>query len=104
MSGFSLEELAVIIRARNDASADKSYTKSLLEGGPARVSRKLGEEAVETIIAALDGNAEALRDEAADLLYHLLVLLEVKGVKLEDVMSELERRTDRSGLDEKASR
>lgn len=104
MSQFSLEDLAAIIRARSTASADKSYTRSLLDGGPALVSRKLGEEAIETIVAALGDDAGAVRDEAADLLYHLLVLLEVKGVELKDVLAELERRTGLSGLDEKAAR
>lgn len=104
MSGFSLEDLATIIHARSEASGDKSYTKGLLEGGPALAARKLGEEATETIIAALGDDTAALRDEAADLLYHLLVLLEVRGVKFEDVVGELERRTARSGLEEKAAR
>ncbi len=104
MSGFGLEDLAAIIRARAAASADKSYTKGLLEGGPELIARKLGEEAVETIIAALGDDAGAVRNEAADLLYHLLVLLEVKNVELKDVLAELERRTGQSGLDEKATR
>ncbi len=104
MSGFDLEDLAAIIRARSTASADKSYTKTLLDGGPELIARKLGEEATETIIAALGDDPDAVRDEAADLLYHLLVLLEVKGVELNDVLAELERRTGQSGLDEKAAR
>lgn len=104
MSGFSLEDLVAIIRARSTASADNSYTRSLLDGGPALIARKVGEEATETIIAALGDDTDAVRDEAADLLYHLLVLLEVKGVELKDVLAELERRTSQSGLDEKAAR
>jgi phosphoribosyl-ATP pyrophosphohydrolase len=104
VSQFSLEDLAATIRARKQTSADKSYTRSLFDGGPELIARKLGEEAIETIIAALGDDAGAVRDEAADLLYHLLVLLEAKGVELKDVLAELERRTGQSGLDEKAAR
>jgi phosphoribosyl-ATP pyrophosphohydrolase len=104
VSGFSLDDLASLITRRRSESGSGSYTRSLLDGGPALAARKLGEEAVETIIAALSGDKKALKLEAADLLYHLLVVLEGGGVGLADVMAELERRTAQSGLDEKAAR
>jgi phosphoribosyl-ATP pyrophosphohydrolase len=104
MSDFTLADLAAIIAARADAAADKSYTKSLLDAGPARAAKKLGEEAVETVIAAIEGERKALVGESADLLYHLLVVLQARGVKLDEVMAELERRTAQSGHEEKAAR
>jgi phosphoribosyl-ATP pyrophosphohydrolase len=104
MTTFTLADLAAIIAARADASAEKSYTKSLLDAGPARAAKKLGEEAVETVIAAVEGEPQALIGESADLLYHLLVVLRARGIALDDVLSELERRTRQSGHDEKAAR
>ncbi len=104
MSVFSLDDLARIIRARRSESAEKSYTKSLFEAGPPRIAKKFGEEAVEAIIAALEGDKGPLVSEAADVLYHLLVLLEARGVTLSEVLAELERRTSQSGLAEKAAR
>lgn len=104
MSDFTLDELARIIRARAGAEVDTSYTKGLLEQGVAHCAKKLGEEAAETIIAAMQRDREALRGEAADLLYHLLVLLEACGVSLDEVVGELGRRTGRSGHEEKAAR
>ncbi len=104
LAGFNLEDLIAIIRARRAATGDTSYTRKLLDGGVAGCARKLGEEATETIIAALQGEGEDLRNEAADLLYHLLVLLEAGDVKFEDVLEELQRRTSLSGLEEKSSR
>jgi phosphoribosyl-ATP pyrophosphohydrolase len=104
MSKFSLQDLAAIIAERAGASADSSYTKSLLEGGPARVAKKMGEEAIEAVIAAIEGEREALVNESADLLYHLLVLLHARGIALSEVLAELEKRTARSGHEEKASR
>lgn len=104
MSKFSLQDLAAIIAERAGASADSSYTKSLLEGGPARAARKMGEEAIEAVIAAIEGEREALVHESADLLYHLLVVLHARGIALSEVLAELERRTARSGHEEKASR
>jgi phosphoribosyl-ATP pyrophosphohydrolase len=101
---FALDDLVKIIRDRRTASAGKSYTKSLLDAGVAECARKLGEEAVETVIAALQGDRQALCGEAADLIYHLAVLLEAGNVRMEDVLAELERRTAQSGLEEKASR
>jgi phosphoribosyl-ATP pyrophosphohydrolase len=104
MSDFTLADLAAIIAKRAAASAETSYTKSLLAAGPARAAKKLGEEAVETVIAAVEGEREALISESADLLYHLLVVLEARGVALGDVLAELERRTRQSGHAEKAAR
>jgi phosphoribosyl-ATP pyrophosphohydrolase len=104
MTSFTLDDLAAIIAARANASASASYTKSLLDGGPARAAKKLGEEAVETVIAAVQGDAEALTRESADLLYHLLVVLHQRGISLADVCAELEHRTGRSGHAEKAAR
>jgi len=104
MSSFSLIDLERIIASRASGDASKSYTKSLLEGGTARISKKLGEEAVEVILAAHDENAVALKNEAADLLFHLLVLLHHKKTPFEDVLAVLEDRTKQSGLEEKASR
>ena len=104
MSGFTLDDLAAIVRTRRDASAGQSYTKSLFDGGPARICKKFGEEAVEAVIAGVEGDRQALVGEAADVLYHLLVLLEAREIGLNDVLNELERRTGQSGHEEKASR
>jgi len=101
---FSLDDLVVLIAARASASGDQSYTRSLIDGGPAKAGKKLGEEAVECIIAAMQQDKHALRMEAADVIYHLLVLLQIGGVSLQDVVAELGRRTGQSGLDEKAAR
>ena len=99
-----LKRLAEVIRARREASPETSYTRQLLDGGPERCARKLGEESVETLIAAVSQDDAALKGEAADLLYHLLVLLESRGVALDDVLDELEDRMGESGLSEKARR
>ncbi len=104
MTDDTLTRLAATIAARRSATAEASYTKSLLEKGAAACARKLGEEAVETVIAALGESDEKLRGEAADLIYHLLVLLEARNVPLADVFSELEGRMAQSGHAEKASR
>lgn len=101
---FTLDDLAAIVAARRGADPSDSYSAKLLAGGPARAAQKLGEEAVETVLAAVSGNREALRAEAADLLYHLIVLLAAADVSLDEVYDELARRTARSGLAEKASR
>jgi phosphoribosyl-ATP pyrophosphohydrolase len=103
MTSFTLNDLAAIIAARAKSSAKVSYTRSLLDA-PARAAKKLGEEAVETVIAAVEGDAAALTRESADLLYHLLVVLHQKGITLADVCAELEHRTGRSGYAEKAAR
>jgi phosphoribosyl-ATP pyrophosphohydrolase len=99
-----LQRLAAIIASRRQDPADTSYTRELLDGGPEKCAKKLGEEAVETVIAALGPDAKALKREAADLLYHLLVVLESKRVPLSEVLAELESRIGTSGLAEKASR
>ena len=103
-SGFTLDDLAAIIRARSAGDAEASYTKSLLDRGLAGTARKFGEEAIELVIAAVEGEPAAVTSEAADALYHLLVVLESAGVPLGEVMAELERRTVRSGHAEKRSR
>ena len=101
---FTLDDLARLIASRAWAPADSSYTRSLLDSGSARIAKKCGEEAFEAAIAAVQGDREALRAEAADVLYHLLVLLQDGGVPLQDVIEELARRTQQSGHQEKASR
>jgi phosphoribosyl-ATP pyrophosphohydrolase len=101
---FTLADLATIVDARAAASAEKSYTRSLLDKGVAHCARKFGEEAVELTVAAAALDESAVRAEAADVLYHLLVLLRARGVALADVMAELERRSGRSGHEEKAAR
>jgi phosphoribosyl-ATP pyrophosphohydrolase len=104
MTKFTLEDLAKIVASRASESADKSYTRKLLDAGVEKCAKKLGEEATETVIAATAGTKEQVVAESADLLYHLLVILKARGVELEEVYSELERRTAQSGLEEKASR
>lgn len=105
MSNDILERLAATIRARRTATAGgSSYTRQLLDAGPAGCAKKFGEEAIETVIAATSESEDKLKEEAADLLYHLLVLLESRSVSLEDVLSVLERRGGTSGLEEKSSR
>ncbi len=101
---FSLVDLDAILAERAKAGPDVSYTAKLLRDGPAKAAKKLGEEAVEAVIAAVEGDGKALTAEAADVLYHLLVVLRARGVKLQDVLDELARRTGQSGLAEKASR
>ena len=104
MASDTLERLAATIRARRQASADKSYTRQLLDAGPERCAKKFGEEAVETVIAAVHQDDAALKAETADLLYHLLVLLESRDVRLADVLTILDGRVGTSGLEEKAAR
>jgi len=99
-----LSRLAAIIAQRRAESANKSYTRELLDAGPERCARKLGEEAIETVVAALGQDRGALTREAADLLYHLLVVLEVRRVPLTEVLAELQSRMGTSGLAEKAAR
>jgi phosphoribosyl-ATP pyrophosphohydrolase len=101
---FTLDDLAALIKSRRDDSASTSYTKSLFDSGAPRIAKKFGEEAVELIIAAMEGERKSVVSEAADVIYHLLVLLEAQNVPLSDVVAELERRTSQSGLAEKASR
>ena len=104
MSDDVLQRLSAIIEARRTEAASRSYTRELLDGGPERCAKKLGEEAIETMIAALGQDTRALTCEAADLLYHLLVLLASKQVALADVLGELASRIGTSGLAEKAAR
>lgn len=87
-----LTQLTGIIHERREASAEESYTRTLLDAGPAYCARKLGEEAIETVIAALHESDDALKLEAADLLYHLLVLLEVRDIAISDVLAVLSNR------------
>lgn len=100
----TLTRLEQTIADRLKADPDTSYVASLHARGPAVIARKLGEEAVETVVAALAGDREELVGEAADTIFHLLVLLAEKGVPLGEVMAELDRREGTSGLVEKASR
>ncbi len=104
MTSFTLDDLARIIAERAAAPETESYTAKLIGGGPAKAAKKLGEEAVEAVIAAVQGDHENLTAEAADVLYHLLVVLQGADIPLSDVMAELERRTAQSGLAEKAAR
>ncbi|MFT4095525.1 MAG: phosphoribosyl-ATP diphosphatase [Rhodoblastus sp.] len=101
---FTLEQLRDVIAARAASNDPNSYTRSLIEGGIGRISKKFGEEAVETVIAACSGDAREIVCESADTLYHLMVLLHAKGIALEEVFAELQRRTRQSGLQEKAAR
>jgi phosphoribosyl-ATP pyrophosphohydrolase len=99
-----LDRLDQTVRARVGADPASSYTAQLLSRGRARIAQKLGEEAVECVIAALGPDPRAIVPEAADLLYHLVVLLTDAGLTLADIRAELARREGVSGLDEKASR
>ena len=101
---MTLEELEQIVVARASASPDESWTAKLLAKGPAKVAEKFGEEAIEAIIEAVKGDPERLTSEAADVLFHLLVMLRSRGVALSDVMAELAQRQRQSGLAEKAAR
>lgn len=100
----TVRDLAETISSRSSAAPESSYTAKLLSQGVAKCAQKTGEEAVEFIIAAMSGERHEISQEAADLLYHLLVTLEATGVPLDDVLSELAARQGVSGLDEKASR
>ena len=104
MSAFTLSDLARIVTERAASPSSESYTAKLLEGGAPRTAKKFGEEAVEAVIAATIGDRASLVAESADVLYHLLVMLHGADVSLEEVLAELESRTGRSGLEEKASR
>jgi phosphoribosyl-ATP pyrophosphohydrolase len=100
----TLEMLETVIAERRGASADSSYVASLFAKGREKMAQKLGEEATETVIAALSGDPAKLTSEAADLLFHLMVLLAEGGVSIDDVLAELDRRDGISGLAEKAAR
>jgi phosphoribosyl-ATP pyrophosphohydrolase len=101
---MTLDELESIIAARAAASPDESWTAKLLEKGPEKVAEKFGEEAIEALIEAVKGDRARLTSEAADVLFHLLVMLKSRDVKLTDVMAELARRQGQSGIAEKAGR
>ena len=100
----TLSRLAATIAARRGADPETSWVAKLNARGVPVIARKLGEEAVETVIAALSGSRQELIGEAADTLFHLLVLLDAKGVSLDEVMAELDRREGTSGIAEKAAR
>ncbi|MBY5774453.1 phosphoribosyl-ATP diphosphatase [Rhizobium leguminosarum] len=104
MSGFSLSDLESIVAERSKASPEQSWTAKLVAAGQPKAAKKLGEEAIEVVMAAVTGDRDNLTYEAADVLYHLLVVLKIAEIPLENVMAELERRTAQSGLKEKASR
>ncbi|MBO0347193.1 phosphoribosyl-ATP diphosphatase [Roseibium limicola] len=104
MTHFTLSDLDAIIAQRAESQDEMSYTRKLMGKGVAKCAQKLGEEAVEAAIAAVQHDKPDLTGEAADVLYHLLVLLKASDVPLDDVMAELERRTAQTGLEEKASR
>ena len=101
---FTLDDLDRIVAVRAQADSGSSYTRSLIEAGPERCAKKLGEEGVEAALACAGGTKVDLVGEAADVLYHLLVALKVRETPLSDVMQELERRTAQSGHAEKAAR
>ena len=104
MTGFSLSDLEATIRERAHSGDPESWTAKLYARGMDKAAQKLGEETVETVIAAIKGDRQGLVSESADLLYHWLVVLGIAGVPLDDVLAELEGRTGRSGITEKASR
>ena len=104
MSTFTLNDLEARVHQRAAASAEQSYTRKLIDKGVAHCAKKLGEEAVETALAAVADDREHLIAATADLLYHLFVVLEARGIKLAEVEAVLGERTAYSGLDEKAAR
>ena len=104
MMSDTLKKLAAVIETRKAASADSSYVASLFEKGMNTILKKIGEEAAETIVAAKEDDDSQLVHETADLWFHTLVMLSARGLGPEDVLSELERRFDVSGLEEKAAR
>ena len=104
MTAFTLHDLEQRVRERAKASADSSYTRQLLDRGVDHCAKKLGEEAIETVLAAVEEDRARLIAEAADLIYHLLVVLEARGISLAEVEAQLAERTRQSGLTEKASR
>ena len=104
MSEFTLADLEKIVARRAAASPEESWTAKLVAGGQKKAAKKLGEEAVEAVIAAVSDDRKNLTDEAADVIFHLLVVLKIAGIPFSDVMAELERRTTQSGIAEKAAR
>jgi phosphoribosyl-ATP pyrophosphohydrolase len=104
MANFTLRDLEKRVQSRAQESADVSYTRKLLDRGVAQRAKKFGEEAVEAALAAVGEDKSRMTAEAADVLYHLLVLLHARGISLDEVEAELGARTRQSGLDEKAAR
>jgi len=104
MPRFTVYDLAATIDARAASGGEASYTKKLLDKGAEHCAKKLGEEAVETVIATIENDRNHLIAESADLLYHLLVLLKARGITLTEVEAVLAQRTSKSGLEERASR
>ncbi|MGL4405030.1 MAG: phosphoribosyl-ATP diphosphatase [Notoacmeibacter sp.] len=104
MSDFQLADLEALIAARAKSGDPESWTVQLMAKGMDKAAQKLGEEAVETVIAAVKNDKKALIGESADLLYHWLVVMAMAGVPMRDVLNELGRRTAQSGVSEKASR
>lgn len=104
MSNFTVHDLADSVRQRADASPDVSYTRKLLDRGVLHCAKKLGEEAVEAAIAAVGEERDRVIAEAADVIYHLLVVLQARGIAFAEVEAELERRSKQTGLEEKAAR
>ena len=104
MSKFTVHDLERRVEERARARADASYTRALLDRGVEHCAKKLGEESIETVIAAVNEDRARLIAEAADLIYHLLVVLKARGIALSDVEAVLAERTKRTGLQEKISR
>lgn len=100
----ALNRLAATIATRKDADPDSSWTARLLAKGPEKCAEKFGEEAIEAIIEAVKGDRERLTSEAADVIYHLLVMLAARDITLADIEVELEQREGTSGIAEKAAR
>ena len=101
---MTLQELADLIESRKGADPETSWTAKLLSKGPEKCAEKFGEEAIEAIVEAVKGDRDALTAEAADVLFHLLVMMSARDVSLQDVLAELSRRQGTSGIAEKASR
>ena len=104
MNDQTLVRLSALIKSRRTATADTSYTRQLLDAGTKKCARKLGEEAVETVVAALSEDDKALVGEAADVIFHLAVLLESRNLTITDALGVLDARMGTSGLAEKAAR
>ena len=101
---MTLDDLFATIQARKGTDPDSSWTAKLLSKGPEKCAEKFGEEAIEAIVEAVKGDKKRLTSEAADVIYHLLVMLAARDVTLDDVVAELARRQGTSGMDEKAAR
>jgi phosphoribosyl-ATP pyrophosphohydrolase len=104
MPRFTIHDLAATVDARAASGGEGSYTRKLLDKGPEHCAKKFGEEAVETVIAAVENDRDRLIAESADLLFHFLVLLKARGIGLDEVEAALAQRTTMSGLEEKAAR